>query len=473
MTPSNQSEEFRKHGHWLIDYLADYFQVCNSSAIPVTAPINPDQSFQYWTNILSKKALTLQDLFQDIINKSIHLHHPGYVGHQVSVSHPNSILADILASTLNNGMAVYEMGQVSIAMERAICALLTNAIGWDSKASGFFTSGGTLANLTALLSARQVHSKSKYWNQGHTNTKYAVLVSSEAHYCIDRAVKIMGLGKEAIIQVPTDNYFRIDTSQLERVFQSTLDRGWEIFAFVANAGSTGTGSYDDLQEIARFCKIKNIWLHVDGAHGGAVLFSKKYDHLIKGIEYADSMTLDFHKLLQTSILCTTLLYKNEEYSNETFSQGATYLFQDQSHEWYELGKRTFECTKPMMVLKAFTLLQQLGIEKLGKDIDHRYDLAKEFAEVIKADPDFELATEPESNIVCFRMIFPNTNIKSANQYTQEVRKKINESGNFYLVQTQIKDTIYLRCSLMNINTNMEILCSLLDNIKKCKREYKL
>ena len=127
----------------------------------------------------------------------------------------------------------------------------------------------------------------------------------------------------------------------------------------------------------------------------------------------------------------------------------------------------------MMVLKAFTLMQQLGKERLARDIEDRYDLAKEFAESIKADPDFELATNPESNIVCFKILFDQSDIKSANQYTQEIRREINASGSFYLVQTQIKDTVYLRCSLMNVATNMETLSSLLDEIRECKKKYKI
>ncbi len=474
MTPEyNQPEEFRRQGHQLIDYLADYFENCNSSAIPVTVPLDPEDSFQYWNSVLNDRGLPLMDLLKEIVSKSIHLHHPGYVGHQVSASHPSSILADLLAATLNNGMAVYEMGQVSVAMEKAICNLLTKKIGWDTKSTGFFTSGGTLANLTALLSARQVYSHSKYWNEGHTNKRYAVMVSSEAHYCIDRAVKIMGLGDDGIIHVPINENFKADISTLEQVYSDASANGLEIFAFVANAGSTATGSYDNIDAIASFCKTKKIWLHVDGAHGGAVLFSNKYDHLINGINHADSMTLDFHKLLQTPILCTSLLYKTENNSYETFSQGAKYLFQDQSHEWYQLGKRTFECTKSMMVLKAFCLLQQLGVEKLSYDIDYRYDLARTFATLIKDDPDFELATFPESNIVCFRILFDKIDIQSANQYSQEIRKKINASGNFYLVQTQIIDTLYLRCSLMNVATNLETLNRLLAEIKTYKQKYKI
>ena len=474
MTPDyNQPEEFRRQGHLLIDYLADYLRDCNLSVIPVTTPVYPDDSFLYWKSILKDNGLPLFDLFKDIINKSIHLHHPGYVGHQVSASHPSGILADLIASCLNNGMAVYEMGQVSIAMEKAICELLTQTIGWGPNATGFFTSGGTLANLTALLSARQVYSQSLYWDAGHTTSRYAVMVSSEAHYCIERAVKIMGLGNAGIVHVPVNDNFKVDISTLEQVYNTARANGVEVFAFVANAGSTATGSYDNIDAIASFCKSKKIWLHVDGAHGGAVLFSDKYARLMDGIKHADSMTLDFHKLFQTPILSTTLLYKTEEHSYETFSQGAKYLFQDQSHEWYQLGKKTFECTKPMMVLKAFTLLQQLGVKKLSYDIDYRYDLAKAFASLIDENPDFELATLPESNIVCFRLLFGQIDIKSANQFSQEIRKKINSTGNFYLVQTQIKDTVYLRCSLMNVATNIETLTKLLNEIKTYKQKYKI
>lgn len=462
-----QSEEFRRVGHELIDYLADYLVACHKHQIPVTTPITPDDSLAFWNTIFLNPDIDSSKLFKLIISRSIHLHHPGYIGHQVAAGNTMGILADMMASALDNGMAVYEMGQVSVVMEKIVCNYLAQLLGWGENADGIFTSGGTLANLTALLAARQVYSNSSSWEDGN-HAHYAIMVSKEAHYSVDRAIKIMGHGNAGVIHVPVDTNFKIDISALHNTYDQAVKQGKKIFAFVANAGSTSTGSYDDLESVAAFCKEKKIWMHVDGAHGGAVLFSDTYRDLIKGIEFADSMTLDFHKLLQTPILCTTVLFKNQEHSYETFTQGAKYLFQDQSHEWYQLGKRTFECTKPMMVLKAFTVLHRLGKKQLGKDIDHRYFLARYLANQILEDPEFELAVQPESNIVCFKPIFKNKTIAESNALTGKLRKDLLESGEFYIVQNQIGDAAYLRCSIMNIHTTEETINSMLSIIKNIK-----
>ncbi|MEO5581897.1 MAG: aminotransferase class I/II-fold pyridoxal phosphate-dependent enzyme [Saprospiraceae bacterium] len=460
--------QFRIHGHLLIDFIANYLDQCNHSSIPVTSYISPEKSYSKWEHELNEPTLSPDALFEQIIHHSIHLHHPGYIGHQVAVPQPLSILADTVASLLNNGMAVYEMGQVSIAMERAVCTCLTKLIGWSDQSTGFFTSGGTLANLTALLTARQVCSEGSYWDHGHESTSYAVMVSSEAHYCIARAIKIMGLGNDAIITIPVNKKFQLDVESINEIYTQAVHQGKKIFAFVGNAASTGTGSYDDLVTIGKFCKLHHIWFHVDGAHGGAVILSKKYNHLVHGLEMADSMTLDFHKLLQTSVLCTALLYKSSGASHQTFTQGAQYLYEDHEQEWYQLGKRTFECTKNMMVLKAYTLIHQLGIDTLGADVDYRYDLARQFADLISSDEELELATYPQSNIVCFRYRPSGTDPDHFNTINIAIRTRINESGQYYLVQTTINHKIYLRTSLMNVHTTLEDLALLLQRIKAIK-----
>jgi L-2,4-diaminobutyrate decarboxylase len=458
-------DQFRIHGHQLIDFISNYLVQCSQSSTPVTSLKSPEISYSNWQDELDDPTLSADALFSQIIHHSIHLHHPGYIGHQVAVPQPLSILADTVASLLNNGMAVYEMGQVSVAMERAVCACLTKLIGWTDQSTGFFTSGGTLANLTALLTARQVCSGGTYWDHGHESTSYAVMVSSEAHYCISRAIKIMGLGNDAMITIPVNKKFQLDVHSITEIYNRAIQQGKKIFAFVGNAASTSTGSYDDLETIGKFCKLHHIWFHVDGAHGGAVIMSKKYQHLVQGLTMADSMTLDFHKLLQTSVLCTALLYKSSNASHQTFAQGAQYLYEDQEYEWYQLGKRTFECTKTMMVLKAYTLIHQMGIERLGADVDYRYDLARKFADLILSDNEFELATYPQSNIVCFRYTPLTTDPSQYNQLNTEVRSRINASGQYYIVQTNMNNKIYLRTSLMNVHTTPEHLIHLLELIK--------
>lgn len=464
-SPATDPALFRKHAAELTEIIFQYLSSCQDESIPVLESIPAETAYRFWKDELQTPSLSFQALFSKMIRDSIHLHHPGYIGHQVAVPHPYSMLADLAAGLLNNGMAVYEMGQVSVAMERAVCERIANLLEWNHEPGGVFTSGGSLANLTALLSARQRHSQGKYWEGGHGQSPpLAVMVSREAHYCNSRAVKIMGLGNQGLLLLPVNDRFQTDVSQLEDIYQQTLNQGIEVFAFVANACSTATGAYDDIESIAAFCKNHEIWLHIDGAHGGAVLFSDRHRHLLKGSELADSITLDFHKLLQSSILCTALIYRSIRDSYPTFSQGARYLFEDDEQEWYQTGKRTFECTKTMMVLKAYTLLHQLGEASLGQTIDRQYQLASDFADMLMENGHFQLACKPQSNIVCFRYTPPGVPSRQYDQLNRRIREELIHGGKYYPVLTTIGDSLFLRTALMNPGTTLDHMANMIRQI---------
>jgi len=453
----------------LIEVIDRYFNACRDESIHVLQTISPETSFQNWNEELLNPKLKLKALFEKIIADSIHLHHPGYAGHQVSTPHPLSLLSDMVAALLNNGMAVYEMGQVSVAMERAICERIGNLLGCHEDTGGIFTSGGSLANLTALLAARQRYSKGKYWEAGYYHAPHlAVMVSQESHYCIARAVKIMGLGQRGIILLPVNNAFQTEIEQLEAYHEAALRRGQEVFAFVANAGSTATGSYDQLEPISAFCKKHGIWLHIDGAHGGSVVFSDRHRPLLQGAKYADSITIDFHKLLQCSILCTSLVFRSIEDSYHTFSQGAQYLFYDHSDEWFQVGKRTFECTKTMMVLKAYTLLHQLGEASLSATLERQYQLAADFANYLQQTGEFEIACPPQSNIVCFRFIPNDVPTEKHDVLNEKIRDHLVKEGHYYIVQTTIRGSFFFRTALMNPNTTLAHLEKLTHHIISLK-----
>jgi L-2,4-diaminobutyrate decarboxylase len=365
-----------------------------------------------------------------------------------------------LTGMLNNGMAVYEMGLVSNPLERILSELLAKRIGFDNNASGLLTSGGTLANLTALLAARAT--KTDVWEEGNAE-KIAVMVSEEAHYCIDRAARIMGMGSEGIIKIPTNDKLQIRTDLLEKYYQEAIENGFKVICIVGSACSTSTGSYDNLGEIAAFAQKYQLWFHTDGAHGGAVVFSEKYKHKVAGLEQADSVVIDWHKMLMTPALATALIFKREEDAFKTFQQKAQYLWANQySKDWFNSGKRTFECTKLMMSVKIYSILKAHGEQIFSENVDYLYDLGRTFAEMVKSRPNFELAVEPESNIVCFRLRISSDNL---NELNSSIRKQLLQDGKFYIVQTTLRENVYLRVSLMNPLTTETDLNALLDEVE--------
>ncbi|SEK37203.1 L-2,4-diaminobutyrate decarboxylase [Aquimarina amphilecti] len=456
--------DFREIGHQLVDMLADHLsQVQSNREQPVLKFQDPEKELAYWKDDISSNN-SIIDFYQKILDRSIHVHHPRYMGHQVAVPSVISSLSGLMVDMLSNGTGVYEMGMASNALEKIVTDFVAKKIGYEANASGFLTSGGTLANLTALLAARKAKSPGSVWENGH-DQKLAVLVSEEAHYCIDRAARILGFGSEGIIKVPADEYYKINTSLLKEYLENAKNKGLTVIALVGCASSTSTGSYDDLNELASFASANNLWFHIDGAHGGGVVFSEKYKHLAKGIEKADSVVIDFHKMLLTPSLNTALIFRKSEESYKTFEQKAQYLWDSQqSREWYNSGKRTFECTKLMMSLKVYSNIKMYGEEVFERNIDRLYDLGKTFSRMIENREGFELLIPPEANIVNFR--YKNISENDLNSLNSRIREELVLSGKFYIVQTMIGEDRYLRTSIMNPLTEEQDFESLLDEIER-------
>lgn len=245
---------FKSEGEQLVSLLADYLHTTTTGGSDkVLRWTEPEDEYTFWQQYLSTSHST-SDFFKEVLERSIHTHHPKYIGHQVAPTVPVSALATLLSAQLNNGMAVYEMGAAATAIERLVIDTFCKAIGYTN-GDGFLTSGGTLANLTALLAARRAKATDDVWNEGHSK-KLAIMVSEEAHYCVDRAARIMGLGSDGIIKVPVDDNYQIQTDALESYYTSAIKNGFEIIAIVGSAPSTSTGVYDDLQAVYAFAKAK-------------------------------------------------------------------------------------------------------------------------------------------------------------------------------------------------------------------------
>lgn len=458
------SEDFRKRGHRLIDELADHLDKSIKGKSAKVIDWNaPENERKFWQNFLKDGKET--DLFPEILKHSIHVHHPKYLGHQVSPAAPITLLTSLISAALNNGTAVYEMGMATNAMERIITELLCAKTGYANNSSGFLTSGGTLANLTALLSARKAKASSDVWNEGHTRP-LGIMVSEEAHYCIERAAKIMGFGEQGIIKIPVKSDFSMDISALDTHYQKAIENGIEVFVIVGCAPSTATGILDDLEAIGTFAKKHGLWYHVDAAHGGAALFSSKYKHTLNGISKSDSVVIDGHKMMMMPGITTALIYKDGKTSNATFSQKADYLLEDSIEaDWYNSGKRTFECTKNMMALHWFALLKTYGEELFDELVTTLYDLGKYFGELIEREAKLEIAVAPKTNIVCFRYINDDLNIDILNSINARIRQKLLEDGEFYIVQAKLRGKQFLRVTIMNPFTTKAHLEQLLEKVK--------
>lgn len=461
---------FRTMGHELVDLLADHLtRMLNTPDTPVLPRMEPAELLEKYRMELSHdEPFNAPRFFEDFLSCSIHLHNPGYVGHQVGAPAPLGALAGLIAEFLNNGSAIFEMGPANSAMEKVVLEVTAQALGFPASADGVFTSGGSLGNLTALLAALKIQLVKK---EGADPIRPAFLVPETSHYSVAKALRIMGFSSHSIVEVPTDPDDRIDILALPGILDQTADRGLTPVGLVANACSTATGSYDDLRQLSDFSRENELWLHIDGAHGVAPIFSSRYRSLLDGIEHADSVVIDFHKMLMAPALTTAVIFRNGTHSYRTFAEKASYLWhRGEEQTWYDFSKRTMECTKLSMGVKVYSVLKAYGTGIFAEQVDTLYDLARSFATEVKRRKDFELALDPESNIVCFRVVKEGTDPDTLDRINSRIREKVIRIGDFYIVQARLRKGLFLRTALMNPFTTVAQLRRLLDQVEELVTE---
>ncbi len=416
----------------------------------------------------------VQNFLTPYLEHSQHMHHPGFIGHQVAVPHEGAAIADMVHGVINNPMAVYEMGPTASVIERVVVNWMLEKCGWLSGAidgfeansdeganngAGVLTHGGSLANLTAVLAAR-AHAAPGAWQNG-TPDDLAIIAPAATHYSLARAVSIAGFGQNAIRYAPVNTLDVLQPEKLEQTYVQAKNDGQNVFMVSANACTTATGLYDPIDEVAEFCERHNLWLHVDGAHGASALLSEKERRLMKGISRADSLTWDAHKMMRTSALCAAILFKDQKSMAGTFHQDASYIFYGGDEEiGFDVGPYAVECTKSALGAKLFWVLAMEGEKAIGAFIDKQYADTRAFYDLINAQDDFTCPYKPQANILCFKY-----NGVEGNAAQLNLREKILARGNFYITTAEVSGTRYLRLSVMNPLTTVETIEALIHEIR--------
>jgi L-2,4-diaminobutyrate decarboxylase len=402
----------------------------------------------------------LAALARVFLANSNRLRHPRYMGHQVAIPMIPSLFADLLNGLVNNGMAVYEMGPAGTAIEKGIVRWMLRKLGW-SQGDGILTHGGSLGNLSALLAAR-ARIIPEAWKDGMPSG-YVVLASDVAHYSVERAAAVLGLGSANVVKVPVDGALRIHVPSLRRVVAEQLGAGREILALVANAGATANGAIDPIREIGELCWNEGLWLHVDGAHAAAALVSPKYRNRLEGLELADSVTWDTHKLLGTSALACATLFRDATSLGGSYEQHAPYLYGDGEKPGEDLSLKTFECTKAPLGLKLFLNLAVLGEAGLAAHVERLFEQAERFHELLTARKGFESFGPPQSNILLFRF-----GKESAAQ--DRIRQRLVLEGDFYITRTAVRRESWLRLVIQNPFSDESDLVALAERIEQVARD---
>lgn len=309
-----------------------------------------------------------------------------------------AVLGELLAVMLNNSMYTFKAGGAQIGVEKILLRKVCELIGWDTKSDGTLAPGGSMTNLMAMIMARdQAQEQAKATG---IQEKLMVYTSAESHYSIPKNASFCGIGRDHVRYVPTDLQGRLIPSALEEMIVADIQNGYTPALVNLTAGTTVLGAFDPILSTQEICNKYNIWLHVDGAYCGAVLFSKRFKHLIDGIEKVDSFSFNAHKMLGTPLSCSLIVVKNKKHLYDSFSNDASYLYQTDQDD-FNPGKTSLQCGRRNDALKFWTLWKSVGTKGLEAIVDTQFELADIAQDYIRNNSDYTLYSFDESIGVCF------------------------------------------------------------------------
>jgi glutamate decarboxylase len=456
-----------------------------------------------------KLADVITDLVEDIAPHAVNVASPYFVGHMTSAIPFFMVHLKTIVAALNQNVVKIETSKVVSVVEKQVLAKIHRLIYKKSDefydkhiqdpdiTLGCFIENGTLANITALWVARNALFAPKDGFDGMEKEgmqaafkaygieKCVVLVSKRGHYSLNKAGGLLGIGNQNIIAVNVDKNNRIDLNSLQKTIKEIKNgtTGTAILAIVGIAGTTETGSVDPLSKLAKICAENRIHFHVDAAWGGPILMSEKYSHLLKGIELADSVTIDGHKQFYMPMSCGMVYFKDPAIL-DTIIYHTHYVNRPGS---VDLGIKSLSGSREANSLILDSALKIMGSRGYALLIDHGIETVREFADEIEKRPDFQLVTPPELNILTYRLLpagFKKQTLgpdveqaislnEKLNEINRTVQRLQREAGNSFVSRTTFKmgnhlkqDMVVLRAVIMNPMTNIEILREILDEQEK-------
>lgn len=397
--------------------------------------------------------------------------HPRFFGYVASPSTPPGAFADLLASTLNSSVTSWRSAPSATQIERTVVRWLGSLIGYDDDAHGTLTSGGSMANLTALLIALRVKSTQQisqegFWNAGAPMTAYA---SDQIHLSVTKAADILGLGKRHVRLLPSDDEFRLDVRALRAAIESDKQNGFKPFCVIASAGTAGSGAIDPLSEVATVARKHDLWFHIDGAYGAPAAMVAAQREQFAGLELADSISLDPHKWLYTPVDCGCLLLHDASAARRAFVTEADYIkvHEQGDTESFAFWDYGIELSRRFRALKIWLTLKYYGAHRIAESVADDIAMAQYLAELVGAAEDFELLAPVTLSICCFRYLPVRWRKQLAAAQTTEERERLNaqlnqlnerimqvvqRGGRAYLSNAMLRGKFALRACIINFRT---------------------
>ncbi len=408
-----------------------------------------------------------------ILKNNISVYHPLCIAHLHCPTFVVSLAAEMIISAFNQSMDSFDQAPAATMIEQELGEALCKLYGFGEKSDATFTGGGTMSNFMGLLLARDHFAQKNFsWNiqkQGlpQQASKFRIICSAHAHFTVAQSASILGLGENSVVKIGNNSLIEESILLEEKIAELKLE-GLIPIAYVSTAGTTDYGEIADIENLSSITKKHGLWLHVDAAYGGSLIFSQKHKNRLRGIRNVDSLTVDFHKLFFQPISCGLFIVRDKSMF-EYIRLHADYLNPEsnEAHQIIDLVSKSIQTTRRFDALKPFLTLQHLGVKKIGEMIDYTIDLANEIGTIIKNDTNFELANPPAINTVVFRFISQKNHIlEIENEVNNEIKMNLLLSGDAIIGQTYLQEKAFLKFTLLNPMTEVAEIVPLLNKIKE-------
>ncbi len=441
-------EEFKKYGHQLIDWIADYYE--NIEQFPVKSQAVPREIY----NTISEKAPDDSESFDDVLKdfedkilKGItHWQHPSFFAYfNANTSFP-SILGELLTSAIGAQCMIWETSPAAAELEEKVCNWLRDACGLPAHWHGVIQDTASTATLVALLMAREKHSDFMINKAGFTgNEKFAFYCSAEAHSSIEKDVKIAGFGSESLRKIPVDEQYAMKPEMLERQIEKDMADGFTPLCVISAVGTTGSLAFDPVHEIGRICRRLGLFHHVDAAYAGNAAILPEFKWLTGGLDLADTYVFNPHKWMFTNFDCSIFYTADKGLLIRTFEILPEYLKTDHDNEVNNYRDWGIQLGRRFRALKLWFVLRSFGLEGIRKRFREHIRLANYFVEQILLDGRFELLAPVKLNLVCFwYKPHGDHSIDELNDLNKTIEKRINDTGKAYITHTKLEGRYTLR-----------------------------
>ncbi|WP_283642490.1 pyridoxal phosphate-dependent decarboxylase family protein [Croceibacter atlanticus] len=447
-------EEMRTLGYKAIDELVEHFDTQNSK-LPVAEGSREDMDKLFLEDAPEEPtdAMSVLNFVVDkVMSNSNIVSHPKSYSFVPGPSNYVSTIADTLATGFNVFSGGWVASPAAAELEIVTINWLLKLFGFPSKrGGGIFTSGGSMANLTAIVTARRIKC-------GEDFSKAVLYLSDQAHSSNIKAITILGFRRDQIRIIPTDLEFKMSLNKLQNAIAKDRLQGLQPFCIVASSGTTNTGTVDPLLELSKICKKEKLWFHIDGAYGGAAILAKNGKQLLKGIDKADSLTVDPHKWFYQPYEMGCLLVRNSKWLKHTFTEKPEYLKDvegnDSEINFYDHG---VQLTRRFRALKLYMSVKTFGLKAFRKAIDYNLKLAEQTEAILRKSSKWEVVSPATLAVINFRYnsIKLNLNEEELDELNQKISEKIMASREALLVTTILQNQIVLRMCLINPRTTLE------------------